>query len=159
MEETKGAALMARAKEKEIGGVTYEAWPLVNDVGLPALLRLIRMMSPILAESIGAGTNKAAAAAAVISSLPSLLKDEDVLHFARLFGSCSRYRDEATGNMVPLVWQNQGMHFAGEYLRQLQWLTFCVEVNYGGFFSGIGKGNPFADLMGTMGTAAASPSQ
>jgi hypothetical protein len=84
-----------------------------------------------------AKASEQARGAAIFAALPSIMNEEDVNYFAKTFGDYSSYRNDETGNMVPLVSKNQDGHFAGRYLEFFQWIIFGLEVNFTPFFSGM----------------------
>lgn len=130
--------LRSQAQEKEIDGVLYEAWPVPFSVGMPMLKRMIDIIGPIATSFMREKE------AGIFATLPTAFTDKDVAAFAKQFGSTSRVKEGE--NWVPLVEAKQNTHFAGKYLQFLQWLTFCCEVNFKGFFSGL-KG---ADGIGSL---------
>jgi len=126
-----------RTQEKEIDGVQYRCSPLMLSKGIPALVRLIKVAAPLLGAA-STGDN-----ARVLEMLPANLTADEVFYFAEIFGECSSYLDG--DHWQPLIRKPknfQDLHFQGDYLRFLRWLTFCVEVNFGGFFSGAMAGLP-----------------
>lgn len=129
--------LSAQAQEKEIDGVTYKSWPISFSKGRPALMRLLGILSPVLSSMVGA-KSKADTAAALFGALPASLSDADLAYFAKLYGDAAQYKGE-DGNWVPLIEKSQPAHFEGRYLAYFQWLAFCSEVNFAGFFTGMGR--------------------
>ena len=125
---------MARAQEREIDGVMYKAWPIPFAKGRPALVRLLGIVGPVLSKITNA--KSAEAASALFSALPASLTDADLTYFANLFGDASAYKT-IDGHWAPLVDKTQATHFEGRYLAFFQWLGFCVEVNFSGFFTGM----------------------
>lgn len=137
-------SLSDKNQEKEIDGFTYVVTPLPFGVGRQALMRLIRVVSPVFSAALGGGKVEAA----IFNALPLALSDDDVVYFAKVFGDASRYKDGE--KLVPLVSQNQELHFAARYKAFLQWLIFCVEVNYKDFFVSSMSGSGVADFMATL---------
>jgi hypothetical protein len=124
--------LEERTQSKEIGGILYEVTPLPFGVGQKALVRLVKLASPVLSALLAEGGNKALAGAAAIKQLPGVLTEEDLAYFAKTFGTASKYQNDNA--MIPLVVQNQELHFAGRYSEFFDWIAFSIEVNYGSFF-------------------------
>lgn len=126
--------------EKEIGGVTYRTRPLAFSVGLPLLKRLIDVVAPVIAAGLRGG--RAQAAANILDVLPQAFTEKDIDRFADAFGKVSQYLDDS-GQWVTLVKNakidNRERHFTGRYLEFMQWLFFCCEVNFAGFFGGATK--------------------
>ena len=130
--------LEERAQDREIDGVTYRSWPLPFGIGQKALLRTIRVLSPIMAV-LTRGDQ-----AAVFDVLPTALTDEDVAYFSDIFGKSSKYKDGE--NWVPLLTSAQELHFAGRYSAFMRWVVLNMEVNFAGFFDGKAGGMGVADL-------------
>ncbi len=126
--------LEERAQEREIDGRTYRVLPIPFGKGRALLVRVLQLLRPLLASSGGGEA---------LASLIGELNDADLKLFAEAFGNASFVAD-GQGNWMPLVPQNQELHFAGRYGEFLRWLTFCLEVNYGSFFAGL-KNGPSAD--------------
>lgn len=129
--EEKTSPFESKAQIEEIDGATYKVLPVDLDSGVPALVRLIKIASPL----IGAFTS--GDVAKVLETLPIALDEKDVLYFADLFGKSSFYADG--DKWIPLIRQPQNfrsLHFAGEYTRFLKWMTFNIKVNFGPFFNG-----------------------
>jgi hypothetical protein len=133
--------------EKEIGGVTYRTRPLAFSVGLPLLKRLIDVVAPVVAAGLRGG--RAQAAANILDVLPQAFTEKDVERFADAFGKVSQYLDADSGQWVTLIKNpkidNRERHFTGRYLEFMQWLFFCVEVNFAGFFGGATKAKSEGD--------------
>jgi hypothetical protein len=130
------ADLSERAQEREIDGFVYRVWPIpMKPHGTAALVRLIKLVSPMLSQILRADT-KEERAAALFESLPQALTEADVDFFARAFGDAAQYQNDK-GEWAPLIDKTQAQHFAGRYFAYFRWIAFCAEVNYGNFFDGI----------------------
>jgi len=137
--------LEERIQQRTIDGTTYEVTPLTFGVGHKALLRFIKIAGPLLSAALeGKEGGYENAAASIFKVLPAVLTEEDIAYFSREFGLRTRYQDGS--KWVPLVAENQEIHFAGRYSAFFGWMRFCIEVNFGGFFG---------DLM-RQGSAAVS---
>jgi hypothetical protein len=71
---------------------------------------------------------------AMLSNLAQSLPPEELDFFCDLFSE--RTQVELGGKPVEL----QGIfdvHFAGKYFDMFEWLSFCLEVNYGSFLEGM----------------------
>jgi len=137
------AMLEERTQEREIGGILYKAQPVAFGLGLRSLNRLIKVLAPLIAASLREG-RASDRAASLLELLPASLTDDDIDYFRTVFGGASWYMDGEPTNWIPLVKtsgknaiDHQELHFAGRYPEFLEWLVFCVEVNYGGFFNGV----------------------
>lgn len=140
------ADLRDRAIEEEIDGVAYKVWPVPFSIGRPALVRLLGILSPILAAAFRGGTRDIAG---VFEALPAALGDSDLQYFGKVFGDAAQYKNDK-GDWCPLVDKVQADHFAGRYLAFFQWIVLAVRCNYGGFFDGIRSGVGGADLLQMM---------
>ena len=128
--------------EREIGGVMYKTRPLPFDDGLPLLKRLIDIAAPLIAAGLRGGASPRGAAN-VLDVLPANLTLADINTFRKAFGAVSHYQNEGgTWQGLPYDAKNNGqtIHFAGRYVEFAQWLAFCVEVNFAGFFTGANVG-------------------
>jgi hypothetical protein len=135
--------LEEKAQTREIDGRAFRAWPLPFGLGLTALVRLSGIVSPVL-SSMFKGATESERMAGLFDALPAALSVDDVQYFARLFGDASHVKDG--DNWVPLVEKNQAERFEGQYMAFFKWLTFCMEVNFSGFFDGVMKGGAGVDL-------------
>lgn len=138
-------------QEREIGGVIYEVTPLPFGIGQKALMRFLRIAAPLLAAATGKDKDGVSVGAAVMKEFPSIVSDSDLEYFSKVFGDTSRYESE--GKRVPLVVGNQEHHFAGRYYEYFQWLVFCLEVNFRGFFAGMMRAGNDGALQGFLKTA------
>lgn len=143
-----------RKQSKTLDGVVYEVTPLPFGVGKTALMRLLKIASPVLSGVFKENTTQGMASA-LFGSLPEHLSDEDVSYFAGLFGPYSQYQDES-GNWIKLVTGAQDMHFSGRYMAFLQWLIFACEVNFADFFRGITAAGGGAGLLQKMAAKTAA---
>ncbi len=125
--------------DREVDGVVYRLRPMPFGVGRRALMRLVKIVSPVLSSAFKAGEgDKLAMIARALDALPSALSDEDLAFFAKEFGNCSWYQDG--DKWVPLLVARQETHFAGRYLAFAQWLAENIKLNFGPFFSGVMSG-------------------
>ena len=117
--------LRDKAQQRDIDGVNYEVWPLPLGLAQTILLKFVRAIG---AAAEAADANDAAQFAALAKALP----DSELSFIAGKFGDASAYEED--GKMVPLIARTQEFHFAGRFDAYLQWLLFCAEVNFAGFF-------------------------
>lgn len=115
-------------KSKTIGDCTYRVRQLPAIQGRKVLVRLMKMFGPAL-ESIGKNTD-------VGSMLASALENLDEEVFDSLCDTFAKHTEFelANGNYVGLG--EPGMfdqHFTGKYGPMIQWLAFCVQVNFADF--------------------------
>ncbi len=139
--------LEERKQTVEIDGTVYEITPVPFGVGRPALMRLIRIISPIFAAAMKQ-QGRDAAIGAVFEALPTALADEDVVYFEKLFGPYSQFQHGS--EWIKLVDAQRELHFAGRYLVFARWLVACMRCNFGDFFIGITSGDAFGGLVQMM---------
>lgn len=139
--------LESQAIEEEIEGFTYKLVPLPFGRGRRALMRLVRVMSPILSATFrdGEQLDKLRMISRALEVLPQSLSDDDVTFFAKEFGDCSSYLDGS--KWVPLLPAKQEQHFAARYLAFLRWLSASIKLNFGNFFSGVMSGSVGLNLV------------
>ena len=134
-----------RCQTKEIDGTFYLVRPLPCAAGYKAMLRLVKIAGPIIAQAIvgsdvKTGTARSESVAEAIGLLASSIKDEDIGHFAKLFGESTMFSAEGSDDpVIPLKLDQQEMHFSGRYMAFFEWLMFAIEVNFGGFFGDLSK--------------------
>src|SRR5262245_27205547 len=110
--------LEEKRQTREIDGVTYAVTPLPFGVGQKALIRTLKVLSPIMAAALKDRAN-GATGAAIFETLPGALTEEDVAWFAKVFGDASQFQLE--GKWIPLLVDQQELHFAGRYLAFFKW--------------------------------------
>lgn len=124
--------------EREIGSVNYRCNKLGFSVGLPLLKRLLEIAAPVMAAGLRGG-RLPERLANVLDTLPTAFTLKDLQTFAQAFGNVSYYMAD-DGRWVLLVNNGklnaQETHFTGRYAEFVQWLVFCIEVNFAGFFAG-----------------------
>lgn len=141
-------SLEDRAIEEEIDGVMYRVWPIpMKPYGTAALVRLIKIVSPVLAGMLKAGT-KQEVGAALFDALPDALSEADVDYFAKAFGDAASYMNDK-GEWAPLVDKVQAQHFAGRYWAYFKWIALAARCNYAGFFDGMRAAAASGDPPGT----------
>jgi hypothetical protein len=122
-----------RRQERIIDGYTYSVVPLPTAAGLQALDRFKNVAAPLIAGFLSSETTGLeGAAAAAMEMLPKAISYADVAYFQKVFGDTSVYIDGE--KKVPLTVGNQEIHFSGRYMALFDWLAFCMEVNFRGFF-------------------------
>lgn len=129
--------LGAQEVDREIDGRMYRIRPMPFGAGRKALMRLVKIASPILSAAFqeGQAGDKMSMIARALDKLPSALDDTDVEYFAKEFGNCSWYQEG--DKWVPLLPAKQERHFAGRYLAFAQWLAESIKHNFGSFFSSV----------------------
>lgn len=99
--------------------------------GQDVLMRLTKSLGPVVAGAIAARTGSAG-----IRELNHALRElpaEDLAYFTSTF---AKYTEVVLGpNKAPTLSDIFDDHFAGKYLELLNWLKFCVELNFEDFFT------------------------
>lgn len=140
--------LESKAIEEEIDGVMYRVWPIpMKPHGTEALVRLIKVASPVLGSMLKADT-KQAMGAALFDELPKVLSTADIDYFAKVFGDASKFLNDK-GEWAPLVDKVQAHHFAGRYWAYFKWIALAARCNYAGFFDGMRDAVASGDPLGT----------
>jgi hypothetical protein len=142
---------MLKIESKTIGGHEYKVRQLVATKGRLVLLTLARIIGPAAALAAGAKeTGKEEAFAKVIEALLANLTPEDFTSLCNTFAeSTDVVISDEKGRREPKLSNVFDLHFAGNYQEMIDWLVFCVEVNFASFFDGLK-----AKSGGTSGPAA-----
>lgn len=123
---------MFATETKQIGSYKYTVTQLDALKGRRAFTRLMRIAGPALGELAGAKTDIGSA----IEKLVERLSEDDVDHFCDLFAKVTSVSGGDFENRSPQLDTIFAKHFAGQYLELVQWLVFCFQVNFSGFFAG-----------------------
>ena len=121
-------------KNTTINGTFYEVMPLGALKGRSVFVRLLKMFGPLFAGDIAAGLDH--------------LSEDDFNYLCDVFAEYTNVR--INEKQMPVLKDVFDGHFSGKYLDMLQWLAFCVQVNFGDFYKGLGK---VADSAATDGKA------
>jgi hypothetical protein len=121
-------------EEKRIGDCTYRVTMLDAVEGSRTFIRLSRTFGPALSK-IDLSTDTSIGQ--VVGSLCERLTEEDFEHYCKLF--MKKTSVELEDGKEPMLKDIFEVHFAGKYLEMVQWLAFCFEVNFRGFFDGAGS--------------------
>ena len=116
---------MLAQKTKQIEGDTFTVTQLSTDEGIPCLVRLTKL----LGKGFEGGSVQSA-----VANIAAQLSVEDVQFFTRTF---SKWTVVSTGDGKTLSLSNKDhfeLAFAGRYENLVQWLAFCIEVNFSSFF-------------------------
>ena len=118
-------------QDRVIGGCTYRVRALGGLTGRSVGLRLFRLAG----SAFSAGTKDLGA---VFAKLAMSLGDDDLTYFCDVFATHTQIikagvKAAPTLDMPGIF----DLHFAGNYLDMVNWLRFCVEVNFGSVFSGL----------------------
>lgn len=117
-------------QDKTIGGSTYRVTPLVATQGRAVFVRLAKMLGSAAAGG-GEKGNLYESLARVLENL----NETDLAFISDAFARQTQLQMERGWVQLSDAFD---LHFAQRYLEMFQWLAFCLEVNYSGFFRGIG---------------------
>ena len=123
-------------KEKKIGRAVYRVEQLGTRKGRPAMVRLTKLLGPIMGKLLEGGDGKSVTTSGLAGALTELsdrISTEDLDHFCELFGEKTELVLD-DGKRPVLLLPYQESWFAGHYGEMMQWLAFCAEVNFGDFF-------------------------
>lgn len=121
---------MRETRKETIGEYTYETTQLGALTGRKAFARIAKLAAPALAAA-GDGDNP-------IAALAKAFGDEDVDYFCDVFAPTTTVTGGAYGSKQPQLSGVFDLHFAGKYMDLTKWLLFCLEANFGSFFSELG---------------------
>lgn len=134
---------MIKTSEHRIGNHTYRITQLPVSKGRPLLVRLTRVLGPVVAELLRDGEKLseagAGAVAGAIRELATRLTDEDLSYV------CDALAEHTEVSMGDGKWVRLSgvfeLHFAGAYDEMLKWIGAGIEANYRSFFSGLTSGS------------------
>jgi len=143
---------MARTnKTKLIGSHTYEVTQLGAIEGRKVFARLAQVMGGMVgALAVGGKPNPVDA----FKSFAEAMTPEIMDYFCDTFTKVTQVHKD--GNKVLYLKDIFDDHFADNYGEMVEWLTFCLEVNFASFLGGAG-GLGALLRKGTVGSG--SPSQ
>lgn len=126
---------MIESKRKEINGNTYTVESLGATKGRQVFVRILR----ILGSALGDGEFD-------IAKASRSLAEADVDYLCDVFAPQTRIRLKGSKEEVSLS-EIQELHYAGNYLEMIQWLAFCLDLNFRNVFLGaVAEGGPLAGL-------------
>lgn len=148
----------AAPKTKVIGGILYEVTPLDAFEGLDLFEYTLKLLSPS-----AAGVADSAAVATALDQLATLgagnalraigrsLEGRTLTTmYAAKFAPLTCYGDAdagVEGRRPRLNETSVREHFRGRIANMLEWLAFCMEVNYGDFFA---ESGPLGSLVARL---------
>lgn len=116
-----------QTRKLEIEPYTYSVTQLDALKGRKAFVKLANVLGPAF--------RLATSSQAVIGSLLSGLREEDLEHFCDIFAANTCVSGGEHGDKAPVLTKALFMtHFAGDYGAMFEWLVFCVETNFSSFF-------------------------
>lgn len=153
------------AREKRIGDHVYRVTLHGTKAGLKLLVRVTKILGPgagsfiggLGRDAIGLDGALANGAAEALHDFAARLNETEVLGIADEFARQTVVVvDSETEPRLCDIFDD---HFAGRYDLLLQWLGFCLEVNYGSFFvarSGVGPLQKLWKLISALPSRATS---
>jgi len=130
---------MRKFETQVIGDCSYTVTQLTAGAGLPVFSRLLSVLAILNADSF-------ASEEAFLAGVANVLRDPKLSEHLEAF--CAAFRGSTqvnlNGNMIALD-ALYDEHFAGKYIELIQWLMFCIKLNFAtSFLEAIRKGR---DLM------------
>lgn len=126
-----------KVESKRIGAHDYKVTQLNAVTGRRVFTRLFKLVGPAMAKTEGRKGDDALAAA--MTGLLEHLSEDDVDYFCDVFSAVTSVSGGAYSKAAPQLADVFLSHFAGEYLAMMQWLAFCMQVNFRSFFAGAGR--------------------
>lgn len=111
-------------QEKDIDGCSYAVTQLGALKGSKVFVRVLKVLGPAFASKDPAAFFDG-------------LKEEDVEYLCSTFSPMTFVKG---GQFPGPLDKTFDFHFAGRYGALVQWLLFCVQVNFGDFLKGKGLG-------------------
>ncbi len=153
---------MFGTETRKIGDRHFEVRALPAKMGRKALLRLTKKLGPAVAAMLDGrdatgleGVNLMDLdVSGAIRTLAQDLEEGDMEYFCDLFAAYTAAEvSPGTGQMMELgKGTTFDMLFSQHYEVMLQWLWFCLEVNFGGFFGALGvSASPLAAAKAAKG--------
>lgn len=126
-------------QEKQIGANLYQVTQLDAIRGRGVFTRFVKLIAPVFGELAEKGAEKTGMAKA-LAALASNITAEDMNFFCDSFAptTCLVTTGDDGKTRRPNLKEHFGLHFASNYAEMLQWLYFCLEVNFGSFFAEAG---------------------
>lgn len=137
-----------KLESKTIGEHTYDVRQLNAIQGRNVFLRFAKLVAPAL-ESVMGGDMKDAEKTGItreklftaLARVVQAASEEDLTYFCDVFAATTdvvSYGDDGK-RKAPKLSTLFALHFAGDNLPDMfEWLYFCFEVNFGGFFAKLG---------------------
>lgn len=132
-------------KSKTIGGSKFTVAPLTFGKGREGLSKLFAVIAPAIGDGLSRGMSVTALLGNsrvagifgdMLAALPQRLDEATMKWFENEFGAKTTAEIGDVRVEIKLDTEaNRGMAFESlGYMAFFQWLSFCLEVNYAGFF-------------------------
>lgn len=135
---------MLKSETREIGGKRYAVTQFGTQEGLQIFFWLGKLVGPSIAALVKQWQGKSITVNVVSAALTELANGLQYADFNKLVQACAKCTKQVVTNAegetvsVPLEKTIDTVAFAGDYLSLMQWLGFCLEVNFASFFVGLG---------------------
>lgn len=135
---------MLKSETREIGGKRYAVTQFGTQEGLQIFFWLGKLAGPSIAALVKQWQVKSISQSTVGAALVELANGLQWADFNKLVQACAKCTKQVLVNAdgetlnVPLSNTIDTVAFAGDYLSLVQWLGFCLEVNFASFFVGLG---------------------
>lgn len=151
-----------KSEQREIKGVTYEVTQLAAEPGQRLFFSLVKLLGPAVAALLQEWQGKAVTPATIAAAITELAASLEYKHFRDFVDTFQASTDvlgqDSNGRATRVKLSSmKALAFAGDYGGLMQWLGFCLEVNFGSFFSDMGLTNrpgvadePSASMSPTM---------
>ncbi len=129
---------MLDVKSKTIAGHEYKVRQLVATKGRLVMLTLARIIGPAAALAASA-KDKQSVMGDIITAVLQNVTADDFTSLCNTFAESTDLviHEDGKRPREPKLSTVFDLHFAGEYQAMIEWLVFCVEVNFGSFFEGL----------------------
>jgi len=130
---------MKETKTQEIGnrGFTYSVEQLGARQGGRVFARIANMLGGALGSALSGGESFSVdSVGKVFASLAESITEENLDYLVDTFIPTTKVAGGQLPAPLPLSAVDPDQHFAGAYGEMMQWLGFCLEVNYASFLPG-----------------------
>ena len=145
--------MQLKSETRDIGGHKLVVTQLATGEGLRLFFKLAKLVGPSVGTLIREWQGKSIQRETVGKALTELINklewgefNDFVQTFARNTKLIVAHVNEKTGDSeerrVSLEQTIGNVAFAGDYLALVQWLGFCLELNFASFFAGLGLTSP-----------------
>ena len=139
---------MLKSETREIGGRKFNVTQLGTGDGLRIFFKLGKLVGPSVGALIKQWQGKSIDKHALGAALTELVEKLEWADFKELVALCAKSTAEIVTNddgetrRIDLSKTIETVAFAGDYLSLMQWLGFCLELNFSSFFVGLGLTSP-----------------
>jgi hypothetical protein len=124
---------MLKRETKTIGEHEYAVTQLDAVKGRRVATRIAKILAPV----VGAGSAETGDMAKALQALVAGMTEEDVDSLCDVFAASTDVQIPGE-KRSPKLSAIFALHFAGRYDEMVEWLLFCIEVNFSSFFARAG---------------------